>query len=135
MRRFSVFDPLLIADCPGVPFRAEGESVAFAPCKLSPAFRDLSWLILTTSAPCCVRSSWRHWVGCVFQPRRPGRHFTLGNFRQLVSTPPLSSSDHDCRSFGQRDFICCVVAAPLAWLVAHTDMHCAAPSEHDDHRL
>jgi iron(III) transport system permease protein len=90
-----------------------------------PAVRfDLSWPILIASAfvLCALILAPLGWLAYFSLVDRAG-HFTLDNFRQLVSTPafvePLITTVILSVS---ASLICCVVAAPLAWLVARTDM-------------
>ena len=100
--------------------------MTFVPVQASPpAFRlDLSWPILIASALvlCALILAPLGWLAYFSLVDRAG-DFTLGNFRQLVSTPafvePLITTVVLSVS---ASFICCVVAAPLAWLVARTDM-------------
>jgi iron(III) transport system permease protein len=100
--------------------------VTFAPMEASrPAVRfDLSWPILIASAfvLCALILAPLGWLAYFSLVDRAG-HFTLDNFRQLVSTPafvePLITTVILSVS---ASLICCVVAAPLAWLVARTDM-------------
>ena len=100
--------------------------MTFAPVQASPpAFRlDLSWPILIASALvlCALILAPLGWLAYFSLVDRAG-DFTLGNFRQLVTTPafvePLITTVVLSVS---ASFICCVVAAPLAWLVARTDM-------------
>ncbi|HSR77717.1 MAG TPA: iron ABC transporter permease [Xanthobacteraceae bacterium] len=100
--------------------------MTFAPMEASrPAVRfDLSWPILIASAfvLCALILAPLGWLAYFSLVDRAG-HFTLDNFRQLVSTPafvePLITTVILSVS---ASLICCVVSAPLAWLVARTDM-------------
>ncbi len=90
-----------------------------------PPFRlDLSWPVLVAfSAALCVLVllplSWLVYYS--FHDRAGG--FTLGNFIQLVTDPtfvdPLITTVILATSSA---VICCVVAAPMGWLVARSDM-------------
>ena len=57
------------------------------------------------------------------------RNFTLANFRTLFTDPafvdPLLTTLTIATSVS---LICCLVAAPMGWIVARTDMPLAAPS-------
>jgi iron(III) transport system permease protein len=85
---------------------------------------DLSWPILIgfAAALCMLILLPLSWlVYYSFHDRAGG--FTLGNFAQLVTDPsfldPLITTVTLATSSA---IICCVVAAPMGWLVARTDM-------------
>jgi iron(III) transport system permease protein len=90
-----------------------------------PTFRlDLSWPILVASALilCALIVAPLAWLAYFSVVDRAG-DFTLGNFRQLVTTPafvePLITTVILSVS---ASLACCAVGAPLAWFVARTDM-------------
>ncbi len=97
----------------------------FASAPTRPTFRfDLSWPILIAfSAALCVLVvlplSWL--VYYAFHDRAGG--FTIDNFAQLVTDPtfldPLVTTVILATSSA---VICCLVAAPMGWLVARSDM-------------
>src|SRR3954469_12058456 len=93
-----------------------------APARSSPL--DLSRLVIVAFAAilCLLIVLPLSWLFVYSFADRSG-HFTLGNFRQLVSDPsfldPLATTFILSTAVS---FICCAVAAPIGWLVARTDM-------------
>jgi len=92
---------------------------------LRPTFRlDLSWpiLLLFSAALCLLILLPLSWLVYYSLHDRAGG-FTLANFEQLVTDPifldPLLTTVILATSSA---VICCVVAAPMGWLVARTDM-------------
>jgi iron(III) transport system permease protein len=95
-----------------------------APAQRPPFRFDLSWPILIgfAAALCLLILMPLSWlVYYSFRDRAGG--FTLANFAQLVTDPsfldPLVTTLVLATSSA---IICCVVAAPMGWLVARTDM-------------
>jgi iron(III) transport system permease protein len=95
-----------------------------APLPRLPFRFDLSWPILIgfAAALCLLILMPLSWlVYYSFHDRAGG--FTLGNFAQLVTDPsfidPLITTLILATSSA---IVCCVVAAPMGWLVARTDM-------------
>src|SRR6266700_6187877 len=117
------------ANFPYLP-RKRGREIASVTVALpaEPVWRpvriDLSWpiLILFAALLCVMILLPMSWLIYFSLVDRNGA-FTLGNFTQLVSDPifldPLITTVIIATS---SSLICCLVAAPIGWLVARTDM-------------
>src|SRR5438046_1343 len=97
---------------------------ATAPVERRPRRIDLSWPILIGFAAvlCVLVVLPMSWLA-YFSVSAKGGGFTLENFHQLVTDPtfvdPLLTTV--ILAFSS-SVICCLVAAPMGWLVARTDM-------------